>query len=658
MRATAFLLFAAAFAIALGALAEVCPDSLLEAPYAAQDQDHDGIPNATDPCCFTASPPGDLTDAVCAAPAAGADLNGNGESRDEEGDCCFYRDNWGVEGVSVCAPSLDGVTCDEWIDSDDEPAMIACDDLIMYAGMQFGEDTESTTLSCAAGSCLCFGIGDWDSDGRGAYDNCPFVANADQANTDVGSPDIDADADGDYWGDACDYCPEIFFFDDWDTDGLPDYYEGNCVMDSDSDPEWECPYSATPCLVIPHLQENYGYLSYVCANEPDLDLDEVGDQCDNCLETPNHDQENSDYVSQVSYDDLGDACDNCDEVPNPGQHDRDSDFAGDPCDNCVDAGNPDQADEDTDGVGDVCDDCPFGVPVPGDVDLDTDAILDSCDNCPGLPNFEQDNSDEDGFGDPCDNCPLVTNADQADGDLDMLGDVCDNCPEAPNPVQEDGDGDGVGDPCDNCPWTFNDQANNDGDAPGDACDNCAFATNEDQADGDTDGAGDACDNCPWTFNEDQADLDTDGLGDVCDNCPEAFNEDQADLDTDGFGDACDDCPWAADPDQLDHDTDGFGDVCDNCPVTANATQENSDEDCYGDACDNCKTVANPDQCDDDSDGVGNACDNCPYMANVDQGDEDADGVGDECDVGNSYSGAWSCAAAPRALRAGLLARLF
>ncbi len=59
-------------------------------------------------------------------------------------------------------------------------------------------------------------------------------------------------------------------------------------------------------------------------------------------------------------------------------------------DNCVDTPNPDQADTDMDGTGDLCD------------DDDNDGIIDIADNCPGLYNPGQEDVDGDGIGNYCD----------------------------------------------------------------------------------------------------------------------------------------------------------------------------------------------------------------------------------------------------------------
>jgi len=264
-------------------------------------------------------------------------------------------------------------------------------------------------------------------------------------------------------------------------------------------------------------------------------------------------------------------------------------------------------------------------------------------------------SDEDGVPDDFDNCPAVQNANQMDTDLDGLGDVCDEC--------TDSDGDGYGNPgfpantCpdDNCPYAANaDQTNSDGDSHGDACDNCTDSDNEDQANDDTDSLGNVCDNCPTANNNDQLNSDGDMLGDACDNCPAIDNQDQANADGDGHGDLCDNCIDTDNEDQANSDTDSLGNACDNCPDDNNEDQADSDSDNAGNVCDNCPSDANIDQADGDSDGTGDVCDdctdsdgdgygdpgfaantcpddNCPDSVNVDQLDGDGDDVGDACD---------------------------
>ena len=124
--------------------------------------------------------------------------------------------------------------------------------------------------------------------------------------------------------------------------------------------------------------------------------------------------------------------------------DDDGDGIGNTTDNCVNTPNPDQLDTDGDGMGDVCDD-----------DDDNDGILDVNDNCPLTANADQADDNNDGIGNVCDtdndtilnvddNCPDTANTDQADFDNDGIGDVCD----------PDADGDGVpnaNDACKNTP---------------------------------------------------------------------------------------------------------------------------------------------------------------------------------------------------------------
>ena len=165
---------------------------------------------------------------------------------------------------------------------------------------------------------------DDDEDGvPDAEDNCPWVANFDQA---------DNDTDG--AGDACDNCPSIPNPDqaDRDFDGVGDACDSDNDNDSVPDASDNCPFVANP-------------------GQQNGDTDELGDACDNCPSTPNPDQIDGDS------DSSGDACDNCPFVPNSSQENSDTDEFGDACDNCPLWANPTQADTDADGVGDACDYC-------------------------------------------------------------------------------------------------------------------------------------------------------------------------------------------------------------------------------------------------------------------------------------------------------------
>jgi hypothetical protein len=372
-----------------------------------------------------------------------------------------------------------------------------------------------------------------------ARDNCPDVANTDQAN-----------ADPDPAGDPCD--------DDDDDDGILD------AADS-------CPEDAN-------------------ATGGDGDGDGVGDACDNCVDLANAGQPDLDgdgLGNECDEDDDGDRVDdvpdNCPLKANPDQADSDDpdDGEGDACD-----------DDDDDTILNTIDNC-RDVPNVEQTNTDADALGNACDP----------DDDGDGIEDGVDNCPLASNASQADADGDLLGDACDdddgdgvphstdNCPGDPNTNQVDTDSDDLGDACD---------PDDDDDTVADEGDNCQFVANTNQLDGDADGAGDACDVCATIPDADQADADGDGMGDGCDgdddadgieddapdNCPLVANADQLDGDDeDGVGTACDNCRTVDNPDQLDSDADGVGDACDNCLAMENPDQRDTNGDGVGNFCD-------------------------------------------------------------------------
>lgn len=268
--------------------------------------------------------------------------------------------------------------------------------------------------------------------------------------------------------------------------------------------------------------------------EEDADEDGVGDDADNCPETPNADQADDDE------DGVGDVCDNCPEDANEDQGDDDSDDAGDVCDNCPGLFNPTQSNIDDDDFGDACDD-----------DIDGDGVPNSRDNCPEVSNGVQRDNDIDGIGNACDD----------DNDGDGVDDSDDNCPADANRNQSDIDRDDIGDVCD---------SDRDGDGVINGADNCPDISNINQLDVDGDGIGNECDTL-----DSSRDADNDGVPDALDNCPEDANADQRNIDGDSEGDLCDD----------DVDGDSIPNGEDNCVRVPNQFQEDRDSDGEGDSCD-------------------------------------------------------------------------
>jgi hypothetical protein len=172
--------------------------------------------------------------------------------------------------------------------------------------------------------------GDGKSDGN---DNCPFVANRDQADT-----------DGDGVGDACDNCPTVANPDQRDTDG--DGKGDACDDDKDGDGilnvNDNCPGIYNPN----QLDTDGDGLGDAC--DPDDDNDGIPDAQDHCPRY--YDPSNPVSVPGIQCvvdtdgDGVDDARDNCPTVYNPNQHDDDGDGIGDACDPrycvVVDPSNP------------------------------------------------------------------------------------------------------------------------------------------------------------------------------------------------------------------------------------------------------------------------------------------------------------------------------
>ena len=211
--------------------------------------------------------------------------------------------------------------------------------------------------------------GDPDGDGLGPdspanacwIDNCPSVFNPEQINSDYQSPDQCDAGTGDELGDLCDpdddqdgvpdaedNCPIIANSDQANHDG--DNFGDACDADNDNDgidnPTDNCPLRPN----VGQDDADYDEVGDVC--DADDDNDGVEDEADNCPLTSNPGQVDTDG------DGIGDLC----------EEDSDQDGVDDDNDNCPMIENSSQADFDGDGNGDVCDSDVDGDGIPSSTD--------------------------------------------------------------------------------------------------------------------------------------------------------------------------------------------------------------------------------------------------------------------------------------------------
>ena len=164
--------------------------------------------------------------------------------------------------------------------------------------------------------------------------------------------DKQGDLDEDGINDIEDKCIDL----DWDGYGNPLFITNTCEEDN------------CPGIFNPHQEdEDEDGIGNLCDNCPkypnphqeDSDKDGVGDECDNCPDKPNGpkkgtcigDKKNGWNCPYHIFCGSNGFC-------SMDQEDLDGDDLGDACDNCLEEDNPKQLDSDSDGIGDICDEYP------------------------------------------------------------------------------------------------------------------------------------------------------------------------------------------------------------------------------------------------------------------------------------------------------------
>lgn len=558
-------------------------------------------------------------------------------------EACCCGGTCSEQGITV----LDGTSCNE------ETGELTC--------VTDEPDTDGDGILDSCDWCKLDPNDEADLDGDGVCrsdDNCPDIANADQAN-----------ADTDLIGDACDPCKfgtdapvadannpgtkpeEGADPNDPDGDGVYDCYPFECDPSSDAD----CVTDNCPGLFNP-MQTNSDAdsgdtLGDLCDPTPfgeefeapadDEDGDDVLDDDDNCPQIPNTDQKNTDAEVGAENgtcepgikdegclgDGLGDACDPCPELT---VNDQDGDgfydcvvggLPIDPCptepeyydgdnkpvceDNCDEVANPSQLDSDDDGIGDACDAEPFVSD-----DTDKDGILNNVDGCDDSPEgwIATDGPDYDGDG-----CQDGT--EDTDNDNDGVENFEDSCETGELGWTSDGSSDWDGDGCKD---DTDEDLDDDNDGVLDSSDECSLGEVDwDEVDGAVDHDADGCED-----SDEDNDDDNDGHGDGDDACPTGHVGWEKNDETDHDDDGCKD-----DVEDADDDDDGVEDDLDACPSGSTGWGASEATDHDGDGCED-----SGEDTDDDNDGIEDVDDNCPLNDKVDQDDLDGDGEGDACDA--------------------------
>ena len=249
--------------------------------------------------------------------------------------------------------------------------------------------------------------------------------------------------------------------------------------------EYEETFALDPCFgdhVLDEILKINASLQTVAAGPPrpsDRDRDGVPNFRDNCPNTFNPDQQDSDG------DEVGDACDDSTDPttsPSPsGTASGSPSPSESPSESASPSESPSESASPSESPSESGSPSASGSPSPSEppppLDRDRDGVPDDVDNCPDASNTGQANADGDSFGDAC----------EPDFDADGVSDDVDNCRTVDNPGQVDGDQDGTGDAC---------EGDTDGDGVIDDDDNCIAQPNSTQENTYGDERGDACEPAP------------------------------------------------------------------------------------------------------------------------------------------------------------------
>jgi len=550
-----------------------------------EDDDGDGIPDGADNCPNLPNPD-----------QANFDLDSQGDACDndddndlsaDEDDCAPFN-----AAVKPGAPEIcNGIDDDCEGDVDEGLGSIVCGEGICNHTVDKCDGGEVATCNpyegaieekCDGADNDCDGesdegFADLDGDGMAdcmdgdddgddvsdEIDNCPQVANGDQA-----------DSDNDGFGDACDFGCFLAEVESWDLDcdGTADQGD-NCLeianpdqLDSDGDGKGNACDLDDDQDGIPDTVDNCPLLQN--PDQLDADNDGVGDKCD----------------GDADGDGVEDGLDNCPATANEDQTDTDKDLEGDACD----------LDDDNDGDADVTDCAPLDAAIRhgaiekcNKVDDDCDFLIDEAGAQGCSPHYLD--LDGDGYGVEaqvkclCSPLELYSSIEAGDcGPLDTninpgADEVCngddDDCDGVTDEEFPDLDEDGQADCID---------VDDDGDGVIDGVDNCPQNTNADQADADNDNKGNVCDD----------DDDNDGSADVDDCAPfdaaihpganeicNALDDDCNDLTDEGLGETT--CGLGACLHTTANCLDGVATACDAMEGKSEETCDGEDNDCDG-----------------------------------------------------------------------------